>query len=58
MTHQRDDTQGTARSYFLDKLEGDFGDRAEKQLDIAISWARHADLFVYDDNTGELYLED
>ena len=57
-TLQRDDTKSTARSYFLEKLEGDFGDRAEKQLDIAISWARHAELFAYDDNTGELYLEE
>jgi NitT/TauT family transport system ATP-binding protein len=57
-TLQRDDTHSTARSYFLDKLEGEFGDRAEKQLDIAIGWARHAELFAYDDNTGELYLEE
>jgi NitT/TauT family transport system ATP-binding protein len=57
-TLQRDDTRSTARSYFLDQLEGEFGDRAEKQLDIAISWARHAELFAYNDNTGELYLEE
>lgn len=57
-TLQRDDTRSTARSYFLDQLEGDFGDRAEKQLDIAISWARHAELFAYNDKTGELYLEE
>ena len=31
--------------------------KAEKQLDIAISWGRHAELFAYDDGTGELYLE-
>ena len=30
---------------------------AEKQLDIAISWGRHAELFAYDDVSGELYLE-
>ena len=46
-TLQRDDTRSTAPSYFLDQLEGDFGDRAEKQLDIAICWARHAELFAY-----------
>ncbi len=57
-TLQRDDTHSTARSYFMEKLESDFGDRAEKQLDIAISWARHAELFAYNDNTGELYLEE
>ena len=57
-TLQRDDTHSTARSYFLDKLESEFGDRAEKQLDIAIGWARHAELFAYDDDAGELYLEE
>jgi len=56
-TLQRDDTQSTARSYFLDQLTGDFGDRAEKQLEIAIRWGRHAELFAYNDDTGELYLE-
>jgi hypothetical protein len=30
---------------------------SEKQLDIAISWGRHAELFAYDDSAGELYLE-
>ena len=53
----RDDNHSVARSYFLDKLEGDFGDRAEKQLDIAIAWARHAELFAYNDADEELYLE-
>jgi NitT/TauT family transport system ATP-binding protein len=57
-TLQRDDTRRTARSYFFDKLEGEFGDLAEEQLDIAIRWGRHAELFAYDDDTGELYLED
>ena len=56
-TLQRDDTQSTARSYFLDQLTGEFGDRAEKQLEIAIRWGRHAELFAYNDDTGELYLE-
>ncbi len=56
-TLQRDDTQSTARSYFLDQLAGEFGDRAEKQLEIAIRWGRHAELFAYNDDTGELYLE-
>ena len=46
-----------AWDYFHDKLQADFGEKAEKQLDIAISWGRHAELFAYDDGTGELYLE-
>lgn len=57
-TLQRDDTRSTARSYFFDQLEGEFGERAEEQLEIAIRWGRHAELFAYNDDTGELYLED
>jgi NitT/TauT family transport system ATP-binding protein len=57
-TLQRDDTRSTARSYFLDQLEGEFGDLAEDQLDTAIRWGRHAELFAYNDDTGELYLEE
>jgi len=58
-TLQSDDTRSTARRYFLDQREGDFGDRAEKQLDIAISGGpTHAELFAYNDKTGELYLEE
>ena len=56
-TLRRDDNQRVAWDYFLDTLQGDFGDKAEEQLDIAISWGRHAELFAYDDDTGELYLE-
>lgn len=56
-TLRRDDNQRVAWSYFLDRLQPDFGDFSEKQLDIAISWGRHAELFAYDDDTGELYLE-
>ena len=55
-TLQRDDNQRVAWEYFNDKLQADFG-KAEKQLDIAISWGRHAELFVYDADTEELYLE-
>jgi hypothetical protein len=56
-TLQRDDDQRVAWDYFYDKLQADFGDKAEAQLDIAINWGRHAELFAYDDDTGELYLE-
>lgn len=56
-TLQRDDTQNTAKSYFLDQLESEFGDRAEEQLDMAIRWGRHAELFAYNNDSGELYLE-
>lgn len=56
-TLQRDDNQRVDRDYFDDKLEADFGDKAEQQLDVAIRWGRYAELFAYDDDTGELYLE-
>ena len=56
-TLQRDDDQRVAWDYFYDKLQADFGDFTETQLDIAISWGRLAELFAYDDDAGELYLE-
>jgi NitT/TauT family transport system ATP-binding protein len=56
-TLQQDENHRVSWDYFRDKLEADFGDLSEKQLDIAISWGRHAELFAYDDSAGELYLE-
>lgn len=56
-TLQRDDNQRVVRSYFFDALLNEFGDLSETQLDIAINWGRHAELFAYDDDAGELYLE-
>jgi NitT/TauT family transport system ATP-binding protein len=56
-TLQRDDDQRVAWEYFYDQLQADFGDFTEQQLDLAISWGRYAELFAYDDDTGELYLE-
>ncbi len=52
-----DDNQHVDKDYFLDKLRPDFGDLTEAQLDTAISWGRHAELFDYDSDTNELYLE-
>jgi NitT/TauT family transport system ATP-binding protein len=54
---QRDDDQRVAWNFFHDALEADFGEKAEEELDIAINWGRHAELFAYDDHAGELYLE-
>jgi NitT/TauT family transport system ATP-binding protein len=56
-TLQRDDDHRVVQGYFINELEASFGDRAEQQLEIAISWGRHAELFAYDDDEGELYLE-
>jgi NitT/TauT family transport system ATP-binding protein len=56
-TLQQDDNQRVARQYFLDKLQPDFHDRTEKQLERAINWGRFAELFAFDKDTDELYLE-
>ena len=57
-TLQKDDNQRIAEEYFIEQLQADFGDHAKDQLDIAVDWGRHAELFAYDDNTGELFLEE
>jgi NitT/TauT family transport system ATP-binding protein len=56
-TLREDDNQRVSKEYFLDKLRADFGDKAEEQLQIAIQWGRHAELFGFDDDTDELFLE-
>jgi NitT/TauT family transport system ATP-binding protein len=56
-TLQADDDHRVDKDYFLDILRGSFGDLAATQLDTAVSWGRYAELFAFDDNTDELYLE-
>jgi NitT/TauT family transport system ATP-binding protein len=56
-TLQQDDNQRVAKEYFVDKLQVDFSDLAEKQLMVVIQWGRFAELFGYDDDTDELFLE-
>jgi NitT/TauT family transport system ATP-binding protein len=56
-TLQQDDDRRVAKKYFLDKLQPDFHDRTETQLERAINWGRFAELFAFDDDTDELYLE-
>ena len=56
-TLKEDDDHRVAKEYFLEELQKDFGDFAQKELEIAISWGRYAELFAFDDSTGELYLE-
>ncbi len=53
----QDDNRRVAKEYFLDKLQPDFHDRTERQLERAINWGRFAELFAFDDDTDELYLE-
>jgi NitT/TauT family transport system ATP-binding protein len=55
---QRDDDHRVDRDFFLERLGEDVGvDNAEDQLDLAISWGRFAELFSYDKDTDELFLE-
>ena len=56
-TLQRDDNQRVDRDYFLEVLETEFADAAGAQLDIAVDWGRYAELFAYDKDTNELFLE-
>ncbi|MEO1765773.1 nitrate/sulfonate/bicarbonate ABC transporter ATP-binding protein [Thiobacter aerophilum] len=54
---QQDDNQRVDRDYFLERLLPEFGEEADSQLDVAIGWGRFADLFAYDQDSHELYLE-
>jgi NitT/TauT family transport system ATP-binding protein len=56
-TLQQDDDRRIDKDFFLEKLRDDVGEFAEEQLDIAIAWGRFAELFAYDSDTDELYLE-
>jgi len=43
----------------LDDLEHSFsGGEARRQFETAIDWGRYAELFTYDDNAGELRLDE
>jgi NitT/TauT family transport system ATP-binding protein len=56
-TLQADDNHRVDKDFFLDVLRGNFGDYAETQLDTAVNWGRYAELYAFDDDTDELYLE-
>ena len=56
-TLTNDDNQRVAEEYFLDKMQNDFGEWAKEQLSIAIAWGRFAELFSFDADADELYLE-
>jgi NitT/TauT family transport system ATP-binding protein len=56
-TLQADEDHRVDKDYFLDILRGNFGDYAETQLDTAVNWGRYAELYAFDDDTDELYLE-
>jgi len=56
-TLRADDDGRVAEEYFAERLQADFGEYAGEQLDIAINWGRYAELFEFDDDTDELYLQ-
>jgi NitT/TauT family transport system ATP-binding protein len=56
-TLQQDDDDRVDRDYFVETLRAGFGDAASEQIDIAVDWGRYAELFSYDKDTDELYLE-
>ena len=56
-TLRADENGRVPEDYFLDRLRDDFGEYAEEQLAIAIGWGRYAELFGFDDDTGELFIE-
>lgn len=48
-----------SEDFFLEILENHFTkDEAWNQLEIAIDWGRYAELFAYDYDTGEFYIEE
>jgi NitT/TauT family transport system ATP-binding protein len=56
-TLQADDDGRVVESFFLDRLKDEFGVDAPKELESAIAWGRHAELFAFDDNSDEVFLE-
>ena len=56
-TLQADDDHRVAEEHFAEKLQTDFGEYAGEELDTAINWGRYAELFEFDDDTDELYLQ-
>jgi NitT/TauT family transport system ATP-binding protein len=56
-TLQQDDDGRVAKEYFVESLQCDFGERAEEQVNTAIQWGRAAELFDYDMDRDELFIE-
>ena len=57
-TLQKDDNQRIAEDFFIEQLQNDFGEYARDQLNTAVDWGRYAELFAYDERSGELYLDE
>lgn len=56
-TLQRAGDHRVAEEDFLQQLRPEYGDLAGEQLDIAINWGRYAEIFGFDDDTDELFVE-
>jgi NitT/TauT family transport system ATP-binding protein len=54
---QQDDNHRIDRTYFLGLFRDEYGEHAEAELETVIAWGRYAELFSFDQATGELYLE-
>ncbi|MBN8763161.1 MAG: nitrate ABC transporter ATP-binding protein [Thiobacillus sp. 63-78] len=54
---QNDDNQRIDRSFFVEALRSEFGGETDDQIDTVIDWGRYAELFGYDKDSDELYLE-
>jgi NitT/TauT family transport system ATP-binding protein len=54
---QQDDDHRVDRTYFLNRFRDEYGEHAEAELETVIAWGRYAELFSFDQPTGELYLE-
>src|SRR5207302_10961082 len=53
------DSHSFKEDELLEQLQHFFSEpEARRQLDTAIDWGRFAELFAYDDDSGELYLEE
>jgi NitT/TauT family transport system ATP-binding protein len=56
---QASPSQSFKEDALLEQLQEYFSEpEARRQLDTAIDWGRFAELFAYDDDSGELYLEE
>jgi len=56
-TLEKDDNQRVAKQFFVTDMQNDFGDKAADQFEVAVAWGRFAELFAFDADTDELYLE-
>ena len=54
---QQDDNHRIDRGYFLDRFRDEYGEHADAELENVIMWGRQAELFSFDQPSGELFLE-